>query len=190
MCGCYLCVLSLVQVLCVALYSSAQLSMVLGRPQPRTLPTHRRRCPPTSPAAPQVLRRMYSLTGGKLPIVGVGGVASGEDAYAKIRAGGWVGCSVRVGWVRDVAPGATSCSSLPPRAPACPCPTARCAGPPCAQAGASLVELYSAFAFEGPRLVPRVKAELAALLERDGYACVADAVGADHKQAAQAAKKA
>jgi dihydroorotate dehydrogenase len=30
---------------------------------------------------------MYRLTQGRLPIVGVGGVASGEDAYAKIRAG-------------------------------------------------------------------------------------------------------
>lgn len=34
-----------------------------------------------------VLRDMYRLTGGKLPIIGCGGVASGEDAYAKIRAG-------------------------------------------------------------------------------------------------------
>lgn len=44
------------------------------------------------------------------------------------------------------------------------------------------MELYSAFAFEGPKLVPRVKRELAALLERDGYASVAEAVGADHTQ--------
>ncbi|BAI73114.1 dihydroorotate oxidase [Azospirillum sp. B510] len=34
-----------------------------------------------------VLREIYALTGGKLPIVGVGGVATGADAYAKIRAG-------------------------------------------------------------------------------------------------------
>lgn len=39
------------------------------------------------PHMPQVLREMYTLTGGKLPIVGVGGVSSGADAYAKIRAG-------------------------------------------------------------------------------------------------------
>lgn len=45
-----------------------------------------------------------------------------------------------------------------------------------APAGASLVELYSAFAFQGPALVPRVKRELAACLERDGFASVADAV--------------
>lgn len=83
----------------------------------------------------QVLRQMYTLTGGRLPIVGVGGVSSGEDAYAKIRA------------------------------------------------GASLVEVYSAFAYEGPRLVPRIKRELAACLARDGFASVAEAVGADHRAA-------
>jgi dihydroorotate dehydrogenase len=30
---------------------------------------------------------MYRLTRGRLPLVGVGGIASAEDAYAKIRAG-------------------------------------------------------------------------------------------------------
>lgn len=35
----------------------------------------------------EVLRDMYRLTDGKIPLIGVGGVASGWDAYAKIRAG-------------------------------------------------------------------------------------------------------
>ena len=35
----------------------------------------------------EVLRRMFRLTKGRLTLVGVGGVASGADAYAKIRAG-------------------------------------------------------------------------------------------------------
>lgn len=35
----------------------------------------------------QGLADFYRLTGGKLPLVGVGGIASAEDAYAKIRAG-------------------------------------------------------------------------------------------------------
>lgn len=35
----------------------------------------------------RVLSEMYRLTEGRLPLVGCGGVASGEDAYAKIRAG-------------------------------------------------------------------------------------------------------
>jgi len=35
----------------------------------------------------QVLREMYALTRGKVPLVGCGGISSGKDAYAKIRAG-------------------------------------------------------------------------------------------------------
>jgi dihydroorotate dehydrogenase len=35
----------------------------------------------------EILRRVYRLTGGRLPLVGVGGISSGADAYAKIRAG-------------------------------------------------------------------------------------------------------
>lgn len=78
-----------------------------------------------------LLRKMYQLTGGQIPILGVGGVSSGADAYAK--------------------------------------------------AGASLVQLYTAFAYDGPVIVSRIKRELAELLRRDGFASVADAVGADHR---------
>lgn len=35
----------------------------------------------------EVLRDMYRLTEGRIPLIGVGGIASGADAYAKIRAG-------------------------------------------------------------------------------------------------------
>lgn len=35
----------------------------------------------------EVLADMYRLTSGKIPLIGVGGVASGRDAYDKIRAG-------------------------------------------------------------------------------------------------------
>ncbi|HET6619078.1 MAG TPA: quinone-dependent dihydroorotate dehydrogenase [Dongiaceae bacterium] len=35
----------------------------------------------------QVLRVLHRLTQGRLPIIGVGGISSGADAYAKIRAG-------------------------------------------------------------------------------------------------------
>ncbi len=81
----------------------------------------------------QVLRDMFRLTQGRLPIVGVGGIASGADAYAKIRA------------------------------------------------GASLVQLYTAMIYHGPALVTRIKRDLAALLRRDGFTSLADAVGADHR---------
>jgi dihydroorotate dehydrogenase len=80
-----------------------------------------------------LLAEMFRLTGGRLPLVGVGGVASGADVYAKIRA------------------------------------------------GASLVQLYTALVYEGPGLVGRIKRELAALLRRDGFARIADAIGADHR---------
>lgn len=35
----------------------------------------------------EILGKTYALTKGKIPLIGVGGVASAEDAYAKIRAG-------------------------------------------------------------------------------------------------------
>ena len=76
-----------------------------------------------------VLADFARLTRGRLVLVGAGGVASGADAYAKVRA------------------------------------------------GASLVQLYTALIYEGPGLVRRVKAELAELLQRDGFASVAEAVG-------------
>lgn len=79
------------------------------------------------------LAAMYRHTGGRLPIIGCGGVASGADAYAKIRA------------------------------------------------GARLVQLYSALVYHGPGLVGAIKAELARLLEADGFASVAEAVGADQR---------
>lgn len=81
----------------------------------------------------ECLRAMYGFTQGRLPIIGCGGIASGADAYAKIRA------------------------------------------------GASLVQLYSALVFHGPALVGAIKRDLAQLLRADGFAHVADAVGADHR---------
>lgn len=81
----------------------------------------------------KVLADLYRLTGGRIPLVGVGGVSCGADAYAKVRA------------------------------------------------GASLVQLYSAMVFHGPAVVNRVNRDLAALLRRDGFARLSDAVGADHK---------
>ena len=84
-----------------------------------------------------LLGEMYRLTGGKLPLIGVGGVASAHDAYAKIRA------------------------------------------------GASLVQLYTALVFGGPSLLNHIKTGLAALLRRNGFASVGEAVGADHAKVAE-----
>jgi dihydroorotate dehydrogenase len=47
------------------------------------------------------------------------------------------------------------------------------------RAGASLVQLYTAFAYHGPALLPRLKTELAHTLKSAGFASVADAVGTE-----------
>ncbi|MGM0389969.1 MAG: hypothetical protein ACQEP0_15990, partial [Natrinema limicola] len=47
------------------------------------------------------------------------------------------------------------------------------------RAGASLVELYTGFVYEGPSTAKRINQGLVALLERDGFASIKDAVGAD-----------
>ncbi|KAH6780143.1 pyrimidine d [Perilla frutescens var. hirtella] len=78
-----------------------------------------------------ILKDMYILTKGKIPLIGCGGISSGEDAYKKIRA------------------------------------------------GATLVQLYTAFAYGGPALIPKIKAELAECLEKDGFKSIYEAVGAD-----------
>jgi dihydroorotate dehydrogenase len=45
--------------------------------------------------------------------------------------------------------------------------------------GATLVQLYSAMVFEGPPLIRRIKDELEALLVRDGFSALSQAIGAD-----------
>jgi dihydroorotate dehydrogenase len=42
---------------------------------------------PIFDASTAVLRDVYRLSGGRIPLIGVGGIASAEDAYAKIKAG-------------------------------------------------------------------------------------------------------
>ncbi|GLD96411.1 hypothetical protein PINS_up005094 [Pythium insidiosum] len=42
---------------------------------------------PVRELSTQVLSDMYKLTGGRIPLIGVGGVSSGKDAYDKIKAG-------------------------------------------------------------------------------------------------------
>ena len=77
----------------------------------------------------RVLARLSLLTEGRLPLIGVGGIGSAEQAYQKIRA------------------------------------------------GASAVQLYTALVYEGISLPGRVARGLDALLARDGFASVAEAVG-------------
>jgi dihydroorotate dehydrogenase len=84
---------------------------------------------PLASLAAQRLADFHSATGGKLPLVAAGGIASGAEAYARIRA------------------------------------------------GASLVQLYTGLVYGGPGLPGRIMRDLAALLARDGFATVQDAVG-------------
>jgi dihydroorotate dehydrogenase len=86
---------------------------------------------PLRDLAQQRVADFRKASGGKIPLIGVGGISSAADAYARIRA------------------------------------------------GASLVQAYSALVYEGPGLARRINKGLAGLLERDGFANIADAVGAD-----------
>jgi dihydroorotate dehydrogenase len=42
---------------------------------------------PVGPRSTEIIRRVYSRTGGALPIIGVGGIFSGADAWEKLQAG-------------------------------------------------------------------------------------------------------
>ena len=77
----------------------------------------------------RILARLSQLTNGKLPLIGVGGIATPEQAYAKIRA------------------------------------------------GASAVQVYTAMVYDGIGLAARLARGLDALLVRDGFTTVAEAVG-------------
>ena len=50
------------------------------------------------------------------------------------------------------------------------------------RAGASAVQVYTALVYQGLGLVPRLLAGLDRLLARDGFATVAEAVGAGHRE--------
>ena len=52
-------------------------------------------------------------------------------------------------------------------------------------AGASLVQLYTGFAYAGPALIPRLKSDLAAALRAGNFASVQDAVGKHARRLAE-----
>jgi dihydroorotate dehydrogenase len=49
------------------------------------------------------------------------------------------------------------------------------------RAGATLVQVYTGLIYGGPGLVGRIHDGLSRLLARDGFASLAEAVGADHR---------
>ena len=85
---------------------------------------------PLAELALQRVKDFRAASGGKLPLVAAGGIASPEQAWDRIRA------------------------------------------------GASLIQIYSAMVYEGPGLAARIASGLERLAARDGFARVADAVGA------------
>jgi len=85
--------------------------------------------PPLRDLATAMIRRVHTLTEGKLLIVGCGGVGSGVDAYEKL------------------------------------------------QAGARLLQIYTAFIYQGPLAIRHILTDLNALLVRNGVRNVAEIVG-------------
>lgn len=77
----------------------------------------------------EVIRLIYRLTNGSLPIIGVGGVFTAADAWEKIRA------------------------------------------------GASLVQLYTGFIYEGPDVARRINEGLRRILSKEGFVSLDEAVG-------------
>lgn len=49
------------------------------------------------------------------------------------------------------------------------------------KAGASLIQIYSAFIFQGPSMCKNINEELIELLKADGYNNISEAIGADYK---------
>jgi dihydroorotate dehydrogenase len=80
----------------------------------------------------RALKTARAASGGKLTLIGAGGVANGAQAYAKIRA------------------------------------------------GASLVQLYSALVYKGPRLADAIRRDLVLRLKADGFRTIAEAAGTDN----------
>src|SRR5262245_54508376 len=84
---------------------------------------------PLRALATAFVRHLYRVVGGQVPIIGVGGIFTADDAYEKIKA------------------------------------------------GASAVQIYTGFVYEGPAAVKRINRRLIHLLERDGFRSIMEAVG-------------
>ncbi len=85
-----------------------------------------------------VLARVHQATGGRIPLIGIGGIDSGETALAKI------------------------------------------------EAGATLLQVYSALVYQGPALIGRIKTDLASAARRARVASISALTGS--KAAAWAAR--
>jgi len=84
---------------------------------------------PLTNRSTKMIARLYELTGGRIPLIGVGGIFNAEDAWEKI-------C-----------------------------------------AGASLVQLYTGFIYQGPTIAQQINEGLSRILAREGFASLDAAVG-------------
>ncbi|HKP81332.1 MAG TPA: dihydroorotate dehydrogenase (quinone), partial [Pyrinomonadaceae bacterium] len=84
---------------------------------------------PIKTRSTKMIAELYELTGGRIPLIGVGGIFTAEDAWEKITA------------------------------------------------GASLVQLYTGFIYQGPNIAREINEGLAAILAREGFANINEAVG-------------
>ncbi len=87
---------------------------------------------PIAQKSTELIRYIHKKNIG-LPIIGVGGIFTPEDAYEKIKA------------------------------------------------GASLIQIYTGFIYEGPFIVKKINQGLVKLLEQDGFKNISEAVGVDAK---------
>ncbi|XP_044599245.1 dihydroorotate dehydrogenase (quinone), mitochondrial [Cotesia glomerata] len=88
---------------------------------------------PLTDLSTDLIADMYKRTNGKIPIIGVGGIFSGKDAFDKIKA------------------------------------------------GASLIQIYTSYAYHGPPIVQKIKKELNDLIVLNRYSSITDAVGKNVK---------
>ena len=88
---------------------------------------------PVKQRSTEVIRFIYRETGGKLPIIGVGGIFDADDAWDKI------------------------------------------------VAGASILQVYTGWVYEGPWMVNRVLSGLLAKLNECGLNNISEAVGLEHQ---------
>jgi dihydroorotate dehydrogenase len=84
---------------------------------------------PLKSRSTQMIAQLYELTGGRIPLIGVGGIFTARDAWEKI-------C-----------------------------------------AGASLVQLYTGFIYQGPNIANEINEGLARILAREKFASIDAAVG-------------
>src|ERR1043166_7816045 len=92
---------------------------------------------PLAHRSTQMIADLYELTGERIPLIGVGGIFDGNDAWEKIAA------------------------------------------------GASLVQLYTGFIYQGPNIAKEINERLANILAREGLANIDAAVGCRARELAK-----